>query len=341
MRKLPIPLTLLALAAAGPLLAGPLLAQAQGGTLFPQPFAVEHLAVQTDGDGTTYYGDPVTDTYGGTWIVSERSDGSRLVVDLARREITEIRPDRGAYWTVSFGRLAEIRQRFLRIEEETWAGLETARGKPVPGKGADKAEGGEQSEPEIVFREPAAGAKTAASPAGRPDPELPEPARALLGRAGVRRLQVSVGGADKRQEEPAVEVWLDPRVRLTAAALDALERFEADVLGAAAADKSGAPSPARLVAAARAHAGGAFPIRTLRPLREPGAEQATFSGDGRQPTMGDLALRLEPLDGFSLDLVRVPEGLRRTTHPYEAMLEFAERELEREREMGRPVAGSP
>ncbi len=339
MPKLTIPLTLLALAAAGPLLAGPLLAQ---GTLFPQPFAVEHLAVQTDGDGTTYYGDPVTDTYGGTWIVSERSDGSRLVVDLARREITEIRPDRGTYWTVSFGRLAEIRQRFLRIEEETWAGLKTARGKSVPGKPAEKTEGGEQSEPEILFREPAAGAKSAASPAGGPDPELPQPARALLGRSAVRRLQVSVAGADKQQGgEPAVEVWLDPRVRLSSPALAALERFEADVLGAAEVDKSGAPSPARLVAAARSHAGGAFPIRTLRPLRAPGAGLATFSGDGRQPTMGDLALRLEPLDGFSLDLVRVPEGLQRTTHPYEAMLEFAERELEREREMGRPVAGSP
>ena len=32
----------------------------------------------------------MTDYYGGTWIVSVRPDGSRLVIDLARRELTEV-----------------------------------------------------------------------------------------------------------------------------------------------------------------------------------------------------------------------------------------------------------
>lgn len=323
-------LRLVVLAAAGPALVA---AQTPGGrtatgTLFPQPFVVEHLAIQTDGDGTTYYGDPVTDTYGGSWIVSERSDGSRLVVDLARREVTEIRPDHGTYWTLSFSRLAELRQRFLEIEEESFAGIAAARGKRA---GGDE----EAGEVEILFSERSPGDKAAVS--GTP-PELPETARALLARDGVRRLLVSLGGPDKRPGgEPALEVWLDPRVRLTAPALAALERFENDVLRGSGGDKAAGPSPGNLTAAARAHAGGAFPIRTLRPIAAPGDALATFAGDARQATMEDVAIRLELLDDFSPDLVRVPDGLRRAPNPLEGMLEFAERELEREREMGRPV----
>ena len=86
----------------------PRLAGAQAGSLFPQPFQVRHHLVQDDGDGSRFASDTVTDTYGGSWIISERPDGSRLVVDLTRREVTGIQPDKGTYWTVSFDRLGEL-----------------------------------------------------------------------------------------------------------------------------------------------------------------------------------------------------------------------------------------
>src|SRR3954468_13001252 len=82
-------------------LAIPAAAGAQLGPLFPEPFRVEHHLVQDDGDGSRFVGEPVTDTYGGSWIVSQRPDGSRLIVDLVRRELTEVRTAKGVYWTVS------------------------------------------------------------------------------------------------------------------------------------------------------------------------------------------------------------------------------------------------
>ncbi len=61
-----------------------------GSALFARPFVVEHRIVQTDPDGSVFETPPVTDTYGGSWIVSSRPDGSRVIVDFARREITTV-----------------------------------------------------------------------------------------------------------------------------------------------------------------------------------------------------------------------------------------------------------
>jgi hypothetical protein len=49
------------------------LATAQS-ALFPTPFLVEHRVVQTDADGGTFATPPVTDYYGGSWIVSVRPE---------------------------------------------------------------------------------------------------------------------------------------------------------------------------------------------------------------------------------------------------------------------------
>ena len=60
------------------------------GVLFPVAFTVEHALVQTDADGSQFRTDAVTDTYGGSHLVSVRPGGSRVIVDFARREITEV-----------------------------------------------------------------------------------------------------------------------------------------------------------------------------------------------------------------------------------------------------------
>ena len=93
-------------------------------------------------------------------------------------------------------------------------------------------------------------------------------------------------------------------------------------------------SPARFLAAARAKA-AAFPIRTVRPL------DLGTAGPLAAGTMEDVATRLETLDTFPLELVKMPDGLRRAAHPMEAMLAFAEKEAERREIMGRPVKKSP
>ena len=53
-------------------------AQDAAGPVFPQPFLVEHQVVQTLPDGDLFATEPVTDYYGGSWIVSQRTDGSRF-----------------------------------------------------------------------------------------------------------------------------------------------------------------------------------------------------------------------------------------------------------------------
>ena len=110
---------------------------AQPGPLFPEAFRVEHHLVQDDGDGSRFVGEAVVDTYGGSWIVSQRPDGSRLIVDFARRELTEVRVDRGVYWTVSFGRFAELRSRLRAAQglgqvEERRRGAAPAPERPAP-----------------------------------------------------------------------------------------------------------------------------------------------------------------------------------------------------------------
>ena len=132
---------------------------AGGAALFPAPFAVEHGVVQTDADGTRFASEPVTDYYGGSWIVSVRPDGSRLVVDLARRELTEIRPDRSTYSVLSFSRFAELKARLGRAERAPGAQDAAAEARPA---------GGEQpAEPELACGR-GTGARGTGRQGGRP-----------------------------------------------------------------------------------------------------------------------------------------------------------------------------
>ena len=48
------------------------LAAAQGAELFPTPFLVEHQLIQQDPDGSVFVAPAVTDTYGSSFVVSQR-----------------------------------------------------------------------------------------------------------------------------------------------------------------------------------------------------------------------------------------------------------------------------
>ena len=298
--------------AVGLVTSGTLAAQTPG-ELFPEPFLVEHQIVQTDERGDVFAGEPVVDYYGGSWIVSKRADGSRIVIDLARREITEIRPDEGVYYALSFDRFTDLRSEIARFE----AGFPTVKEEPTAS--IEKA-----AEPEFEVTATPGGALKARS-AG-----LPRAANDMLTNPGVQHLRVSLkGNTLKSTDDESMDVWCDTSVKLTPNAMAALERFELDVLGPPAWLKSTRVVPARFLAAARRQTAGAFPIRTVRPL-----DLGVSGPEKNGGIVEDVTLRLEKLDSFPLEMVAVPDGLRRTAHPMEAMAAFAEREEERERIMG-------
>lgn len=306
----------LALRLAGPLAvlvalgAAPAVLAQAGGALFPEPFVVEHHLVQTETDGSRFESEPVTDYYGGSWIVSVRPDGSRLVVDLVRRELTEIRPDKGVFWTVTFDRLGSLADRLARAERRA----------PEPEAGADggvEAKAGAASSerpPELVVEELGS------------DGSVVGKAGALSAGddSGVRRLRVV---ARDRADRPdaGMEVWVDPSIRLRPRALEALRSFES-VVGKPRGPETTGESPAvsRSMAAARSHASGAMTVRTVR----------TLGGDGPRSArvrLEDVTTRLERTDDFPEELVAVPDGLRRVPHPLEGMVTFLEAENERDR----------
>lgn len=250
------------------LAASALEAAAQTGPLFPEPFRVEHHLVHDDGDGSPFVGEPVVDTYGGSWIVSQRPDGSRLIVDLGRRELTEVRPGKGEYWTVSFDRFAELQVQLRKVQVTR---VETTE-------------------------------KAAAAPAEPEELVVTELAMEKAHGGGVRRLAVSPKG----RSAEAMEVWVDPAVRLTPKALEALDSFEARL--------SGPPH----LGAARKFAQGAFAVRTARP--------AGPRGLGK---IEDVATKLERLERFPSELAEIPEGLTRVPHPLEAVVRFLAEDAER------------
>ena len=276
-------------------------AGAQGpGELFPSPFVVEHAVVQTDADGSVFASDPVRDTYGGSWIVSERGDGSRLVVDFARREITEIRPARGTYTVLGFDRMAQLLRELQALEGG--------------GPGLDRSKQTEaRPEPQLRVMETGedAGLKRAASGA------------APFEQPGVRSFEVLLEDPSEGTSVRVLQAWFDPRRRFGPAALAALEDLEGGVLGAA--DGGSATSPARVLALARKTADGALALRTVRPL---------LPGDDGAGTLEDAASSVEALDVFPGDLLRVPEGFRRAPHPLELMVAHAQREAELRALMG-------
>jgi hypothetical protein len=256
------------------------------GVLFPVSFTVEHTLVQTDTDGSVFRTDAVTDTYGGSHLVSVRPGGSRVIVDFARREVTEVSVEKSTYWTLSFSQMGDLARRLAVAEER----------------------------PMIAKQRPAVTATTA-SPAVKVEEIDPARERQPLAaglpvsRLGTRHFRASVEGG------PAADVWVDGTVRLTPAALDALEAFERDVFGAASKDEVPMSS---LAAAARRAAGGAVPVRIRRSL---GADRGMSD---------DTALSLTPLPAFPQKLLVVEDGFRRVASPLEVMVAFAEEEALRD-----------
>lgn len=285
-------------------------AQAPAGRgVFTQPLVVEHQLIQTEGGQEVLRTTPVTDYYGGSWIVSVRPDRSRLVVDFARSELVEIRLDQGTYCVLSFDRFAELKRRLARAEGPL---VETppTRSEDVPATSSSKPA------PRVAVEElaPSEGATRDASVAAA------GPHR----REGVTRVRVRVESeAPAEQATPTMDIWLDGQVRLSTAATQALGRFERDVIGVGI-DGAGVP-PARLVSAAREWGEGRFVVRTERE-----------AGPGVR--VCDEVSKLEVLPAFPVELLQVPDGFRQVSHPLEAMVAHAEREAELSRAMSRSQA---
>jgi len=223
-------------------LAASAVARAQSSEPFPAPFVVEHHAVDGSLGGTPVTGETVRDTYGGSFLVSERPDGARTIVDFARREVTEVRPKEGTYWSLSFGRFAELRRRLEAAESDEAAPRVRAQA------GAER--------PPVRVETVAEGGGGASR-------------NALSTRSSAERhLRASVEGG------PSLEVWVDPSApRLTAGAVAALAEFERSVLGAS----GGGVGPADLLEAVRRNEGGAFAVRTRRRVgRVPAASGDRF-----------------------------------------------------------------
>ena len=348
---------IIAIAVASAALAAAAAVEAQAGPLFPQSFRVEHHLVQEDGDGTRFAGESVVDTYGGSWIVSERPDGGRLIVDLARREITEVQPAKGTYWTLSFDRLGELQVRLREAQGlaprraaagggDSDGSRATSRAAASAGAAVASTRSSEDTELAVTEVSPSEkGAESSARAVGA----------ALADRPGVKHLRVA--GRDD-SAAGAIDVWVDPSVRLTPAGQAAINALETQVLeapagasraaaGNASANRATrgeggraraatpAASPARYLAAARAQAGGALPVRTRRPLA------AAAAGEGvSAAAIEDVATRVEPLERFPSELAEVPEGLRRVPHPLEATVRFLEEEAARNAAMSGTAAPS-
>ncbi len=329
-----------------PALVSPAL-RAQTGPLFPQPFRVEHHVVQDDGDGSRFVGESVVDTYGGSWIVSQRPDGNRLIIDLARRELTEVQPEKGIYWTLSFDRLAELQVRLRQAQglargagDEDGAKSARATSSPAAAAAGGSAAARAGVDGALLITEAPVADKSlaaASSPSGAV-------AGAPSERPGVKHLRIA---SRQAPDAIAADVWVDPALRLTPAAQAAIGALEtalavpaASSPSAAGTDKVGASeppapvSPADLLAAVRAHSGGALPVRTVRALLRDEDGTATASVE-------DVATRVELLDRFPTELAEVPEGARRVPHPLEATVRFLEEEAERNAALSGIDGGRP
>lgn len=297
-------------------------ASAQPGPIFPEPFRVEHHLEQTDADGNGFVSEPVVDTYGGSWIVSVRPDESRLVVDLARRELTEIRPDKGTYWTVGFDRFADLQRRLSAAQGLAAPPSEGPGSEALESKASTVGNENDSRDSFLVQEVPRGASDSMRAGAGGT-----AAATTLTSKATVRHLKVA---REEAPEDVAMEVWVDSSVRLPVRALVALESFES-VLGGAASRKPPSPTetPGRFVAAARSHAQGAVPVRTARPV--------TLSEEGLPiGRIEDVATRLERLEEMPRALIEIPEGFERVAHPLEAAVRY----LEEEREIDRAMSGA-
>ncbi len=290
------------------LLTGLVLATApvQAQELFPQPFLVEHQLVQSDPDGEVFAADSVVDYFGGSLIVTRRPDDSRGIIDFAARTITEISPDRGTFTVLTFDQLAELRWRLWLAEMRQ---VNPGRAEEVAEKRSRPA-----AEPSFRFEQLPVEAGLESSADGLD----------TVQKAGVGHVRVQLEtGSNKtatQLESLAVDVWFDSGLRLTEAALDALARFESEVL--AEIDDNDEVPPARYVMAARRQAQGAIPVRTRRPA----SAQAALAGDASM--IEDVVIRFEPVPELPANLTEIPEGYRRALHPLEKMVAYAEEQAE-------------
>lgn len=252
--------------------------------LFPAAFSVEHQLVQTDVGGESFRAQPVVDTYGGSMLVSVRPGGSRVIVDFARRTVTEVSVEKSTYWTLSFSQMGELSRRLAKADERPTA---------APARAPSAA-----ARQDVRVEEVNDGGRERLSAAAIPPPRSP-----------ARHFRAFV------ESGPSADVWVDGSVRLSPAALDALEAFEKDALGSAAGP---AVSPAGLVAAARRASDGAVPVRIRRPLTAAGG------------TVEDVVTSLTPLPAFPQKLLGIGDGFRRVASPLEEMVAFAEDEASRD-----------
>lgn len=284
-----------ALVAACILLSAVNLSSEEPGGLFPNSFVVEHRIVQTSADGSVFTTEPVRDTYVGSRIVSERADGSRLIIDFARRELTEIRTAEGRYTAIGFDRMAQLLRELNALEHVDRPSFEKSAIRKEP--------------PRLRVVETKAGSQTKGA---RVNESLAQP--------DVKHLRVLQQSEESGADVAVADVWFDPHFRLGSRGQAALDEFEAEVLSAANPEAVGA----RALAAARREAGGAVPIHSLRPLDADNADAGTIE---------DVASLIEEVATVPPELLSVPDGFQRVPHPLELMVAHARSEAELTRRM--------
>ncbi len=280
------------------------LSSEEPGGFFPNSFVVEHRIVQTDADGSVFTTEPVRDTYVGSRIVSERGDGGRLIIDFARRELTEIRTADGRYTVIGFDRMAQLVRELDAIERGERPSFE---------KSAIRDEPPRLRVIEAKTEPRTKGARVSESLANQPD---------------VKHLRVLQHSEESGADIAVADVWFDPRFRLGSRGQAALDEFEAEVLSAANPEAVGA----RALAAARREAGGAVPIHSLRPLD---------AGNADAGTIEDMASRVDEVAAVPPELLTVPDGFQRVPHPLELMVAHARSEAELNRRMSGGGGQSP
>lgn len=161
---------------------------------FPQPFMVERQVRQTAPDGgDVFQTAPSKEYYFGNHLAILRSDGTKALVDFEKREYSEIDPKGGTYWTLSFSRLGELRERIRAAE-------------------------GPETKPEKS-------ATLASKPAVRIE-ALPPGGKANLKAQGTRRLRASIDGSANW-----AEATYDDSIPFGEKAIAALESLESAFTG--------------------------------------------------------------------------------------------------------------
>jgi len=266
--------------------------------IFPQPFSVEHQIVQTDAQGAKTVIGPVKDYYGASWIVSVHSDDSRTIVDFSRNQLTIVDDRRGQYAALSFDRLGELKRR-----------LDLAESGPQ-----EKAnDNDDRNLLEIGVSDPLSSTAKGLPTGGDP---------LAIERPGVRRIHVQASRQGKALA--GLDLWMDPEIRLSPQALDAIERFERSMLGRTSSDTE--PGFQDLLTEGRHRSGGGLVL---------GSSHSLVFGEAPEiaGTLSDVPLKIEILDTFPTKLLEISEHFVRVPHPLETIVAHAEREADLRRRM--------